>query len=131
MRKDDATGKKGYYDEAHGAALIDASARYGRGLPAHVIPVQINEPSQIGPEIMAAALAWGADGVRVLAKDRPAHPLDGLETTRDLMAVIGAAIGLGAVLLALLQWVGAGSASGRAMKQESVKTLNTSSRPLP
>ena len=92
-----------FHDEAHGAALIDASARYGRGLPAHVIPVQINEPSQIGPEIMAAALAWGAGGVRVLAKDRPAHPLDGLETTRDLMAVIGAAIGLGADTCAVIQ----------------------------
>ncbi|WP_322894202.1 MULTISPECIES: 4Fe-4S dicluster domain-containing protein [unclassified Yoonia] len=77
-----------FHDAGHGSALIDASARFGRGLPAHVIPLQINEPTQIGPEIMAAALAYGANGVRVLAKERPAHPLDGLQETLDLMAVI-------------------------------------------
>lgn len=77
-----------FHDATHGSALIDASARFGRGLPAHVIPLQINEPTQIGPEIMAAALAYGASGVRVLAKERPAHPLDGLQDTLDLMAII-------------------------------------------
>ncbi len=92
-----------FHDEAHGAALIDASARYGRGLPAHVIPVQINEPSQTGPETMAAALAWGAGGVRVLAKDRPAHPLDGLGQTLDLMAAICEATGLPGNACALIQ----------------------------
>lgn len=92
-----------FHDEAHGAALIDAMARFGRGLPAHVIPVQIHEPSQIGPEIMAASLAWGAGGVRVLAKDRPAHPLDGLANTLDLMAAICAATGLSEDSCALIQ----------------------------
>ena len=92
-----------FHDEAHGAALIDAAARFGRGLPAHVIPVQVNEPSQIGPEILAAALAWGAGGVRVLAKDRPAHPLDGLADTLDLMAAICAATGHPPEACALIQ----------------------------
>lgn len=92
-----------FHDEAHGAALIDAAARFGRGLPAHVIPVQINEPSQIGPETMAAALAWGAGGVRVLAKERTAHPLDGLATTLDLMAAICEATGLPDDACALIQ----------------------------
>jgi len=92
-----------FHDEAHGAALIDACARFGRGLPAHVIPVQINESSQIGPETMAAALAWGAGGVRVLAKDRPAHPLDGLEATLALMAAVCAAAGLPADACTLVQ----------------------------
>ena len=92
-----------FHDEAHGAALIDACARFGRGLPAHVIPVQINEASQIGPETMAAALAWGAGGVRVLAKNRPAHPLDGLETTLALMAAVCTAAGLPADACTLVQ----------------------------
>lgn len=92
-----------FHDEDHGAALIDASARFGRGLPAHVIPVQINEPTQIGPEVMAAALAWGAGGVRVLAKERPAHPLDGLEATLALMGLITAATGLPRAACALIQ----------------------------
>ena len=92
-----------FHDEAHGAALIDASARFGRGLPAHVIPVQINEPTQIGPELMAAALAWGAGGIRVLAKARPAHPLDGLEATLALMGIITAASGFADTLCTLIQ----------------------------
>jgi ferredoxin len=92
-----------FHDDGHGAPLIDAAARFGRGLPAHVIPVAINEPTQVGPEIMAAALAWGAGGVRVLAKARPSHPLDGLAATLDLMAAICAATGLGPDSCALIQ----------------------------
>lgn len=84
-----------FHDGDHGMALIDASARFGRGLPAHVIPVQVNEPTQVGPEIMATALAYGAGAVRVLAKARPAHDLDGLETSLDLMRAISAATGYG------------------------------------
>ena len=84
-----------FHDGDHGAALIDASARFGRGLPAHVIPVQVNEPTQVGPELMAAALAYGAGAVRVLAKGRPAHPLDGLTASLELMALVTEATGLG------------------------------------
>lgn len=83
-----------FHDEAHGAALIDALARYGRGLPAHVIPLQINEPTQIGPEILAAALAWGAGGTVILSKAKPSHPLDGLVNTLALMETVIAATGL-------------------------------------
>jgi ferredoxin len=92
-----------FYDENHGGALIDASARLGRGLPAHVIPVQVNEPGQIGPEAMAAALAWGAGSVRVLTRARPAHPLDGLDETLALMDVIGAETGHAAEACAAIQ----------------------------
>lgn len=92
-----------FHDESHGAAQIDASARFGRGLPAHVIPVQVNEPTQIGPELMAAALAYGAGGVRVLAKARPAHPLEGLDASLALMADICVAVGHAPGLCALVQ----------------------------
>ncbi|TVP71003.1 MAG: 4Fe-4S dicluster domain-containing protein [Rhodobacteraceae bacterium] len=91
-----------FHDGTHGAALIDASARFSRGLPAHVIPVQVNEPSQIGPEIMAAALAYGASDVRVLTKARPAHDLDGLAASLDLIGAICQATGYGAAC-ALIQ----------------------------
>ncbi len=84
-----------FHDGDHGLGLIDASARFGRGLPAHVIPVQVNEPTQIGPEIMATALAYGAGAVQVLAKARPAHDLDGLAASLDLMRAISTATGYG------------------------------------
>lgn len=92
-----------FHDEAHGAALIDASARFGRGLPAHVIPVQVTDPSQIGPEIMASALAYGAGGVRALAPSRPAHPLDGLAASFALMDAICEETDHGTGLCTLIQ----------------------------
>ncbi|WP_245242952.1 4Fe-4S dicluster domain-containing protein [Pararhodobacter sp. SW119] len=91
------------HDDDHGAALIDAAARFGRGLPAHAIPVQINDAGQVGPEVFAAALAWGAGAVRVLTKARPAHPLDGLEETLALMEVISAETGYPAEVCGLIQ----------------------------
>ena len=91
------------HDEAHGAPLIDALARHGRGLPAHVIPMALNEITQAGPELLATALAYGAGGLRLLAPARPAHPLDGLEETLALIELIAAATGLPADLCTLLQ----------------------------
>ncbi|SEM78193.1 4Fe-4S dicluster domain-containing protein [Loktanella fryxellensis] len=91
------------HDEGHGADLIDALARHGRGLPAHVIPMPVNAPSQIGPEVMAAALAWGAGGIAVLAPARPVHPLDGLAETMNLMATICDAMGFARDTCALIQ----------------------------
>jgi len=34
------------HDEPHGAPLIDALARFGDGLPAHVLPFAVNEITQ-------------------------------------------------------------------------------------
>lgn len=92
-----------FHDEGHGAPLIDASARFGKGLAAHVVPVQINEATQIGPEILAAALAWGAGGVRILTRAQPLHSLDGLEETLALIDVICAETGHPADTCALIQ----------------------------
>ncbi len=78
-------------DEDHGAPLIDACARFGRGLPAHVIPLAANAISQVGSEIPAAAPALGAAGLRLLG--RPRHDLTGLTATLDLLATIRAGTG--------------------------------------
>src|SRR5262245_19669071 len=43
------------HDNAHGAPLIDALARFGDGLPANVLPVAVNEVTQVGLEAIAAA----------------------------------------------------------------------------
>ena len=48
------------HDGEHGAALIDALARHGAGLPANVLPLGVNEVTQIGLETIAAAFAYGA-----------------------------------------------------------------------
>lgn len=91
------------HDDDHGTPLIDASARFGNGLPAHVIPLTVNEATQIGPEIIAAALAWGAGGLRILTRERPRHAIDGLERTLALMETITSGTGHGPETLALIQ----------------------------
>ena len=51
-----------FHDEKHGTELIDALARHGDGLPANVIPLAVNEVTQVGLEAIAAAFAYGATG---------------------------------------------------------------------
>ena len=38
-----------FHDGDHGEPLIDALARFGDGLPANVLPVRVNEVTQVGP----------------------------------------------------------------------------------
>ncbi len=84
-----------FHDEAHGTPLIDASGRFGPGLPAHVLPVAVNEITQIGPETLAAAFAWGAGATAVLGRARPSHDLTGLEATLALVRTLAEATGHG------------------------------------
>jgi ferredoxin len=84
------------HDEDHGAALIDAAARFSEGLPASVIPVEVNEVTQVGLEAIAAAFAHGAAGVVVLTRAKPKHDLLGLERTLALAEVALSALGYGA-----------------------------------
>ena len=59
------------HDEPHGAPLIEALARFGDGLPAHVLPFAVNEITQVGLESIAAAFAYGASAMRFLLRARP------------------------------------------------------------
>jgi ferredoxin len=68
-----------FHDGDHGEPLIHALARYGAGLPADVLPLAVNEITQIGPEQFAALFAYGAAGAHVLTQARPKHDLDSLE----------------------------------------------------
>lgn len=87
------------HDADHGAPLIDASGRYGRGLPAHVIPLSLNEITQAGPEVLAAAFAYGAGAVALLGRAKPLHDVDGLRAGIDLVAGVSAAMGHGPITL--------------------------------
>jgi ferredoxin len=84
-----------FHDETHGAALIDALARFGDGLPAHVVPVCVNEVTQVGLEIIAAVFAYGAVAVRFLLRARPRHDVTGLNRTVELAESILAGLGFG------------------------------------
>jgi ferredoxin len=82
-----------FHDAAQGAPLIDALARYGDGLPANALPVEVNEITQIGLESVAAAFAYGAVAVRLLTRAKPRHDLAGLYKTIALAEPILAGLG--------------------------------------
>jgi ferredoxin len=91
------------HDAPHGTPLIDALARYGDGLPANVLPLEVNEITQVGPEALAAAFAYGAAQVRLLGRARPRHDLAGLARTLALIEPILAGLGFGPDRVALIE----------------------------
>jgi ferredoxin len=91
------------HDDPHGAPLIDALARFGDGLPAHVLPFAVNEITQIGLESIAAAFAYGASGMRFLLRARPLHDVSGLLRTMALADPILTGLGFGAGRVATIE----------------------------
>jgi ferredoxin len=70
-----------FHDADHGRPLIEALARYGDGLPANVLPVEVNEITQLGLETLAGAFAYGATAVRFALRAKPRHDVSGLNKT--------------------------------------------------
>jgi ferredoxin len=91
------------HDDPHGTPLIDALARFGEGLPAHVLPFAVNEVAQIGLEAFAALFAYGASAVRLLLRARPRHDVAGLSRTIALAEPILAGLGFGADRIATIE----------------------------
>jgi len=83
-----------FHDAPHGAALIDALARFGDGLPAHVLPLSVNEVTQVGLEAIIASFAYGAAAIRFLLRAKPAHDMAGLTQTITMADTIVANLGL-------------------------------------
>jgi ferredoxin len=52
--------------------VIESLARRGRGLPARIMPLEIEHIASVGIDLWMAALAWGASGIAVLATGREA-----------------------------------------------------------
>ena len=92
-----------FHDDAHGTPLIDALARYGDGLPANVLPVAVNEVTQVGLEAIAAAFAYGAAAVRLLLRAKPRHDVTGLHRTLALAEPILAGLGFGGGRVATIE----------------------------
>ena len=82
-----------FHDGEHGNATIEALARYGDGLPANVIPVEVNEITQVGLEAVAGAFAYGASAVRFLVRAKPRHDLTGLHKTIALATPVLSGLG--------------------------------------
>jgi ferredoxin len=92
-----------FHDEAHGTPLIDALARFGDGLPANVLPVPVNEVTQVGLEAIAAAFAYGVCAVRLLLRAKPRHDIVGLTRTLALAQPILAGLGFAGERIATIE----------------------------
>jgi ferredoxin len=92
-----------FHDDDHGSALIHALAHHGDGLPAHVLPVQVNEVTQIGLETVAAAFAYGVAAVRFVLRAKPRHDVAGLMRMIALAETILAGLGLGGTRVATIE----------------------------
>src|SRR5882762_1756851 len=81
------------------AGGIDALARFGAGLPANVLPLRVNEVTQLGPEIVAAVFAYGGSGVAIVTRAKPRHDISGLRQAGEMSDSIISALGFGAGLV--------------------------------
>lgn len=83
------------HNEPFGSDRIAAMARYGRGLPAHVLPFAMHAPATFGHVEMAAAFASGAQQIVFLCDPKSRDELQGLEAEMALMEAILSALELG------------------------------------
>ncbi|HZD89507.1 MAG TPA: 4Fe-4S dicluster domain-containing protein, partial [Pseudolabrys sp.] len=90
-------------DGEQGTPLIDALARHGDGLPANVLPVAVNEITQVGLEAVSAAFAYGAVAVRFLIRAKPRHDLSGLHKTIALAQPVLAGLGFAGARVATIE----------------------------
>ena len=92
-----------FHDAEHGLEMIEMLARHGEGLPANVIPVQVNEVTQIGLETLAAAFAYGAASARILMRARPRHETEGAIRTISYADTILKGLGFGEDRIATIE----------------------------
>ncbi len=78
--------------DTHGAEMIRLAARFGNGLPAHVIPMQVDALAMFGHAEMLAALAGGFATVDILLA--PNSDRDVLQAQADLAAAMGGGDGV-------------------------------------
>ena len=115
-----------FHDAEHGGELIDALARHGDGLPANVLPVEVNEVTQVGLEAVAATIAYGASAVRFLTRARPRHDIAGLYKTIALAEPILAGLGFNGTRVATIE---SDDPDALGDKLRAIAPLDVSARP--
>jgi ferredoxin len=83
------------HDEAHGGELISLLSRFGRGLPANVIPFALNEVTQLGLDAILAAFAYGAERLLVVVPPKRRDELAGLEAQFGYAGAVLEGLGYG------------------------------------
>ena len=72
-------------------------------MPANVLPLEVNEVTQVGLEAIAACFAYGASAMRFLIRAKPRHDIAGLTQTLALAEAILASVGFGGNRVAALE----------------------------
>ena len=90
------------HDEAHGGELISLMSRFGRGLPASVIPFALNEVTQLGLDTLLGALAYGATRLLILVPPKRRDELAGLQAQFGYADAALQGLGFGAGRLELV-----------------------------
>jgi len=93
------------YDPSHGWPLLEAMARFGRGLPAKVIPFELNQVTQVGVDFLLSALTYGALRVTLLGNPAKTADYGGLAQAVGICEAVMSGLGFesGAVQLLLEQ----------------------------
>jgi ferredoxin len=91
------------HDTQHGTPLIDALARHGDGLPANVLPLAVNELTQVGLEAVVGGFAYGAAAIRFLLRARPRHDVTGLAQTIGMAEAILTGLGFEGRRVAMIE----------------------------
>src|SRR5690606_26271054 len=82
-----------FHDAGFGAEALDMIARFGDGLPPHVLPIEVSHVTQLGLDAFLAAAAYGIRRTLVLAAPDDRHGRAVLDEQIALAAA--AADGLG------------------------------------
>lgn len=83
------------HDPEWGEEMISTIARFGKGLPAHVIPFAVNSVMQTGLEFILSAAAYGAAKVVLLLPPANADEGPVLEREMELAETIFEGLGYG------------------------------------
>ena len=87
-----------FHDERWALIQISMLARFGDGLPAHVLPLAVHEVTQISFDLLAAAFAWGAGAVRLAVPPQRRDEIAGLAAQIGLVGSILDGLGHGETL---------------------------------
>ena len=92
-----------FHDGEHGEDIIDALARFGEGLPANVLPLRVNEVTQLGPELIASVFAYGGSGVALLTRAKPRHDITALRRAVETADRVVSALGFGSGIIQIIE----------------------------
>ena len=99
-----------FHSGEHGKEMIGALETGGQGVPADVIPVELQHTASVGLDVWLAALAYGASAVLVLMTDEEAPRYrTAIAAQMNIANTILGALGYGSETCRLLQASDAGS----------------------